>query len=205
MQDFKLAQGEIVIPLTGTREILVFASAKTELILSGLLGRTPIPLESGKNIRFKGRLDEKFDQVKIQSHGKSPFGYSFQERQVTEPVLNDEEPPAVSLDTPDNLVAKINRVFAQERQTGLGTLEPDEDLPFHQRYYVDDEDWEFEEEIYAQSDPSMQKRNEGEATGEAGHPVNFTVGTDDNALTDVTEQKRNADPPPEDNTALAAE
>lgn len=158
---YDYAQGKVTIPLESTREVKVHAAAKTELVLSGLCGKEKVPLETGKNIRFKGALPQEFTEIEIAAHGNGKFGYAFHERIVTEPVLNHESPPAPLVDPNDNLVAQIHRVARQQNALARGTLEPDDDIPYHQRYYVDDDDYTFEEDHFI-----SQQNEEGQKPGD---------------------------------------
>lgn len=162
MRVYNVAKGEVTIPLESTREIRVQASGKNELVLYGMCEKARIPLETGKNIRFKGTLSEDFDAVKLVAHGKSEFGYMIHERLITEPELSDEDPPLPVSPVSDNLVAKMHRIARQQSGLARGTLEPDDDVPWYNRYVIEDDDWDFEEEISERASSSQQASQEAE-------------------------------------------
>lgn len=199
MRVFNVAKGEVTVPLESTREIRVQASGKNEIVLYGMCEKTRIPLETGKNIRFKGTLSEDFDAVKLVAHGKSEFGFMVHERLITEPELSDEDPPLPVMPQSDNLVAKIHRIARQQSSLARGTLEPDDDVPWFNRYVVDDDDWDFEEELSAKASSSQQASEEADPE-EGSSPSRTTEGPE---VSDVPENA--ARPDPSEGAKIAAE
>lgn len=151
MREYKLGKGSVTLPIQSTGRITVRASSKTPLTLLGVCGTEKVPLARGENIDFKETLSADFSAVELTVHGTGSFGYSFQEHLMrsSDPV-DDRAPPAPPEPTATNLVAQFRRLVQQTARAGRTTMEPDDDNPYFQRYFVDDDDFTFEEDIFSQ-------------------------------------------------------
>jgi len=140
---------EISFPVSENHYIEIWLVGTETISLHGLhedKKTAPSLLASGTSYRFKKRLTG-FREVKVTS--ASPFSYQISEvaLQVGEPI-NDDNPPAPPLPG-SNLLAQMRALFANEFARNRPVmLDPDE-LPFADRYLVDDDDQDFEEEIHA--------------------------------------------------------
>lgn len=86
----------------------------------------------------------------LRSRNEVEFGYkvAFDPRQQGEP-LNDDNPPSPPMPGANNILAQVRRMMRQEFDRQRMPLLDPENLPFADRYSIDDDDEDFEEEIAA--------------------------------------------------------
>lgn len=157
---WNVGKREIKVKIPPHASVKVRYSSTKQIQVLGVRSGKKIPLEIGLQGQFKAKA-KGFEEVIIRGTGETEFGYSvdIQERQLGEP-LNDDDPPAIPLKQPDNLVQAIMRQANEfNRQFRHARLEP-EDLPGANRHMIDDDDWDFEEELVARHSSSQQKEEQ---------------------------------------------
>jgi len=134
----------------------------------------PALLASGTSFRFKKALTG-FREVKVTS--ASPFSYQVSQAPLQNgDPLNDDDPPAPPLPG-SNLLAQMRALFANEFARNRPVmLDPDE-LPFADRYLVEDDDQDFEEEIHAKRVAAAKaKQEEAKRKAEPAQPAPQQAG-----------------------------
>ena len=113
-------------------------------------------LRSGADWRLRLRATG-YDLLCLTSPSGKEFGYRVREitRQAGEPI-NHDDPPAAPMPA-NNLLSQIRNMMRDEFQRSQGRLLEPEQLPFANRYEVDDDDELFEEEIYAAHQETVRK------------------------------------------------
>lgn len=156
--DWKVAEKKVTFDLDeATCFVQVRVSSTQAVTLYGVRGKARIPLQSGPQYRCRAKV-EAFDALELEA--EVAFGYTFDilERQDGEPI-DHENPPAIPMPSPKNLVQQFQQMMRdQARRKRLPIAEP-EDLPGSARYAIEDEDFDFEEEIFqSQQNPEPENR-----------------------------------------------
>lgn len=164
---FDISENEYVeLWVVGTEQVAVHA-------LPGDQEGPPVLLQTGTQYRIRRRL-EGFQAVRVTS--PSPFSYQVSQvsLQVGEPI-NDDDPPAPPLPG-SNLLAQMRQLFANEFARNRPVmLDPDE-LPFADRYLVEDDDLDFEEELAAKRAAARKKKAEDDAKAQAAQTAPPNAG-----------------------------
>lgn len=138
------------IDIDERHHIEISVSCTKEVQLLGLVnGERKIPLHIGKQFRIRSAT-KGFEALQLKGVGKTYFGYRVREmpRQDGE-ALNNENPPSPPMPgTDDNLVLKLQKMVRQQaREHRMPVMEPEGD-GFEDRYGIEDDDEDFEEEIF---------------------------------------------------------
>lgn len=116
--------------------------------------------------KFKG-----FVSIDLYGPDKVEFGYRAITRvmQDGEPI-DHENPPAPPAPNPKNMLAQIRQLMRDEfTRNRLHLLEPEE-LPFADRYLVDEDDYDFEEERGAKALAARKRKREENVTPPSSEP-----------------------------------
>lgn len=172
-ENWKAAKGETRISLDARHHIQIQVSCTQDVQLLGLRGKEEIPLKIGREFRIRAQT-KGFDALVLK--GATEYGYSVLDipRQDGEP-LNDDNPPAPPMPGANNLIAQMQRLMRDEFNRHRPPVLDPEDLPWQERYVIDDDDYDFEEEIFAskqKSSPSPDNALEAHQTASppAGDP-----------------------------------
>lgn len=155
------------IPTSNAHQLEISVSCTQDVQLFGVRGSEKVPLKIGREWRFKTRV-KGFDRLELKGKPAVEYGY----RVVSRPVqdgepLNSDNPPAVPLDTGDNLLLQVKRLMRDEFNRNRSPVLEPEDLPWASRYEIDDDDFDFEEEIHSsqqKSEPAQNPDPDPEAT-----------------------------------------
>lgn len=164
-ENWTAEEGKTEIDLGEKAQVQINVSCTQDVQVLGVRGQEKIPLKIGREYRFKVRTGS-FEKLIIQGKPKTPYGLRIQyfEMQDGEPI-NDDNPPAPPMPGADNLLLQMRQIVQAEMKRNSSPVLDPEDLPFASRYEVDDEDYDFEEEILLASQQSA------EADGETDPPV----------------------------------
>lgn len=153
MQDFDHDWNSSKQPVTfepekGRTEITVSCAKPVELRGVREDGSSVL-LHSGTSFRLVATF-RSYPSVVLRSQANTEFGYRVRHdpRQDGEP-LNHDNPPAPPLPGNDNMLLQVKRIIQDEMRRNRPPVLDPEDLPFSNRYMVDEDDERFEEELYA--------------------------------------------------------
>lgn len=135
-------------PEPGKTEVRVSCSKPVEI--RGIKpDGSSVLLHSGTSFRLVATF-RSFSSVVLRGSGKTEFGYSIlhDARQDGEPI-DHRDPPAPPMPGADNLLLQVKRIIQNEMRANRPPVLEPEDLPFANRYMVDDDDERFEEELFA--------------------------------------------------------
>ena len=164
--EWQLGKNKTAIAVENRHQIEIRVSCTQDVQVLGVRGSEEIPIKIGRDFRFKAKT-EGFEKLVLKGKPSTEYGYSVREisRQDAE-ALNDDNPPAPPMPGANNLIAQMRRIAAEEaRANRTPVLEP-EDLPFGDKYVIEEDDYDFEEEIFA----SRQKEEEDKRRDAADPP-----------------------------------
>lgn len=145
--EWSVAKGSRKIELTERHYLEVRVSCTKMVTVYGVSGQKKVPLQSGTQFRCRARTTG-FTHVEIKGTGQTEFGYTTRQIPIQDgEPLTHEKPAAPPLPSATNLVAQIARTIRQEMRYQRDPVMEPEDHPFATRYEVDDDDFEFEEDI----------------------------------------------------------
>jgi hypothetical protein len=89
-----------------------------------------------------------FESLRLSSSTGIEYGFKCRQifRQDGEP-LNDDNPPAPPMPGQDNLLLAVRRILRAEAERNRPPVMDPEDLPWADRYVIDEDDERFEEEL----------------------------------------------------------
>lgn len=151
------SKGSVQIPLDEKHSILLQVASLKDVKLYGLSEGKKVLLKAGQAIRLRFKT-QGFHTLELKGTGETEFTYQIEERNMHDgEPLDDENPPAVPMPKAGNLLLEMRALIDNEAaRTRTPILDP-EDLPWAERYVIDDDDMDFEEEIHARSLASQQK------------------------------------------------
>lgn len=173
-EEWNAAKGTRKIELSAVHFIEITVSCSKAVQLLGVRGDKKVPFQSGNSFRFRGKV-QGFDYLELKGTGQTEFGWRLRElpRQDGEP-LNHDNPPAPPMPGNENMLLAMRRIFQQELRRNRSPVMEPEDLP--DRYSIDDDDWEFEEELAERLQAERQAR-EAEASNRPEPPAPGTPAT----------------------------
>lgn len=163
MPDFKnewlVSKATTKIPISSAHQLEISVSCAQDVQLFGVRGSEKIPLKIGREWRFKTKV-KGFDRFELKGKTATDYGY----RVVSRPIqdgepLNSDNPPAVPLDTGDNLLLQVKRLMRDEFNRNRSPVLEPEELPWATRYEVEEDDYDFEEELLASKQKSSPNQN----------------------------------------------
>lgn len=173
--DWKVAKKSVEIPLDETIQFVqIRVSCIENVTLYGLFGKTKVPLQNGPQYRCRAKV-QNFEALRLEVKSDIEFGYTFDQlpRQDGEPI-DHENPPALEMPGATNMVAQIQSMIrAEAKRNRLPVGEP-EDLPGSGRYDIEEDDYEFEEELIERRKADLVSKQKTEpktgGTLEPGEP-----------------------------------
>jgi hypothetical protein len=190
-----VSKGQIKVPFDQFRHyVKIEVTSQKPVTVFGLRGEEEIPLQTGVSVSAK-ILTEGWDALIVKGTGQTPFGFQIHStaRQDGEEI-NDDDPPAVPLPNNSNLLLQLRNALREEGNRHTFRLEP-EDLPGAARYAIDDEDYDFEEDILAR-----RQQQAAEVAAEAANAKKRSPSSSP-ANSEVENSSAEASSEPEDQTS----
>lgn len=191
--EWRVGRGKVQVEASSRHQIEVCVSCTQDVQLLGLCEKAETPLKVGREFRVRAQT-KGFDALVLKGKPNCEFGYRVRmiERQDGERV-DRSDPPAPPMPSNNNLLLQIKNLVNQEmRRNSTPVLEP-EDLPWADRYSVEDDDYRFEEDLF------QSKQNPEPGDGQEGAPEAQT------SQPPVPEGQPRGEEPPLDDPKLAAE
>lgn len=143
-----VAKGQVVVDLVGVDWIKIAWSCTKPVQVQGVRGEEKIPLQTNPQGQLRAKA-KGFRQVILKGTGETPFGYSLRVAEASKAKeVDHSDPPAIPLPQPSNLIQYLQQESRRMNQMFGRRLEP-EQLPGASRYEIEDDDWAFEEELFA--------------------------------------------------------
>ena len=164
--EWTVGKNKVTVDLGEIHQVEVKVSCLQDVQMLGLRqakGKTikleKVPLKVGREFTERMKL-KGFHAIELVGKKNVNYGFRITEipRQDGEP-LNNDNPPEVPMPGADNLVAQFHNMMRENARQNSLLLEP-EDLPFGEKYVVDDDDHEFEEDIFQRLQEESQKAEE---------------------------------------------
>lgn len=165
---WSISDGHVRLELTPGECLEIEVSGGASVRLSGVREDEEVLLHQAEE--FKVRIAETgFQEAHLIC--SDPFAYRCKAVRVQDgEPLNNENPPDPPLPGADNLVAQFHRLVKENaRRDAAPYLDP-EDLPFGNRYVVDEENEDFEEEVVFKFEARKKAETE-EASEEEPDPA----------------------------------
>lgn len=177
-EDWDSSKTPVTIGILDGEEVEATWSSTGDVKLEGRRDERWILLNSGRGThRVRGKYHG-FSELRLRGSGQVEFGFRFRRivRQDGEP-LNSDNPPAPPLPGSDNFLLQVRRIMRQELKRKIGPYLEPEELPFGDRYVIDEDDERFEEELAAEaaavppSSPAKPDSSSGNGAANAPTPA----------------------------------
>lgn len=164
--DWRSSVSLVERPVPASQEVEVRVSCAKVVSLYGRFeGGKWVMLHSEAG-SWRVRAKFNFDHLRLQGDGKHEFGYRFRDMDRTgaEPV-DDSRPADPPLPGKDNILLQVRRIMRQEFERNRAPYLEPEELPYGDRYVIDEDDERFEEEIAAEQRRETKPRPKSPGLG----------------------------------------
>lgn len=169
-ENWNAAKGKKKIEIEPCHHIEVRVSSTKDVQVLGVRSSEEIPLKIGREFKLKAKA-RGFDAIILKGTGQTQYGFMIvHHARRDQDATSPDNPPAPPMPGANNLIAQMRQVAQQEMARNRMPVMDPEDLPFSNRYLVDDDDYDFEEELVEKARLASQQQDEAEPGGETLEP-----------------------------------